>query len=113
MRLKSELYATEQRQLCDRVIEILGLDDQSSCWLPDLDSDKDQQTKLLELIPDIRRYFAYNSIGGADTPTEVKRPWLSIAKGVTKPYYEWRKTKLQKAKKRSTRYQLVPKEQVR
>ncbi len=57
-----------QRHLCDRVIEILALDDQSSCWLPDLEANKDLQTKLLGLIPDIRTYFLYKSIPGADNP---------------------------------------------
>ena len=110
MRLTSELYATEQKQLCDKVIEILALDEQGSCWLPDLDADKDLQIKLLALIPDIRRYFAYKAIPGADNPADTKWAWLSVARGVTKPYYDWTNTEQQRNKKRSSLYTLSPKD---
>ena len=88
MRLKSELYKTEQLQLCDKIIEILQLDDSRSTTLYELDTNKDKQKKILDLIPDIRKYFSFTLIIGASEPEKVKRPYLSIIKGITKLKYE-------------------------
>jgi hypothetical protein len=88
MRLKSELYKTEQLQLCDKIIEILQLDDSRSTTLYELDTNKDKQKKILDLIPDIRKYFSFTLIIGASKPEKVKRPYLSIIKGITKLKYE-------------------------
>ena len=109
MRLKSELYAPEQRALCDRVIEILALDEQRSCWLADLDANRQQQTRLLELIPDVRRFFSYTLIAGANHPAARKRPWLSLARGVTKSFYHWHRTEQRHNNRRSTRWFIIPK----
>jgi len=88
MRLKSELYKTEQLQLCDKIIEILQLDDSRSTTLHELDTNKDKQKKILDLIPDIRKYFSFTLIIGASEPEKVKRPWLSIIRCITKLKYE-------------------------
>jgi len=88
MRLKSELYKTEQLQLCDKIIEILQLDDSRSTTLYELDTNKKKQKKILDLIPDIRKYFSFTLIIGASEPEKVKRPWLSIIRCITKLKYE-------------------------
>jgi hypothetical protein len=88
MRLKSELYKTEQLQLCDKIIETLQLDDSKSTTLYELDTNKDKQKKILDLIPDIRKYFSFTLIIGASEPEKVKRPWLSIIRCITKLKYE-------------------------
>ena len=104
MRLKSELYATEQRAICDKVIEILALDEAGSAWLPDLDVDRDKQRRLLELIPDIRTYFTYSDMTGVKDPRSTVRPWLSVARSVTKPFYTWERREHRRDHKRSARY---------
>jgi hypothetical protein len=109
MRAKADLYATEQRELSDKVVVILGLDENSSVWLGDLDQDTDRQRQLLELIPDIRTYFSYTLIPGANTPGKLARPWLSIAKAVTKDHYTWCSKDQQKDHKRLPRYYLQKK----
>ncbi len=108
MRLKSELYATEQRAICDKVIQILALDEAGSAWLPDLDADRDQQRRLLELIPDIRTYFTYSDMPGVKDPRCTVRPWLSVARCVTKPWYTWERREHQRDHRRSARYFLRP-----
>jgi hypothetical protein len=110
MRLKSELYAQEQREICDRVIEILCLDEQSSVWLADLDSSVDKQRSIMALVPDIRKYYSYTAIEGANLPEKCQRPWLSIIRAVTRPYYTWSSTDLQRNRKRAPRYFLVAKD---
>lgn len=109
MRAKSDLYATEQQDICERAVAILDLDDQSSVWLGDLDDDKERQLRLLELIPDIRTYFSYTLIPGANNPNKLARPWLSIAKAVTKDYYTWSSKDQQKDRRRLPRYFLSKK----
>jgi 4-hydroxy-3-methylbut-2-enyl diphosphate reductase IspH len=89
MRLKSELYKNEQLHICDQIIKILELDDSNSTTLYELDNNKNKQTKILDLIPDIRKYFSFTSIIGASEPEKVKRPWLSIIRNITKMKYDF------------------------
>ena len=48
---------------------------------------KAQTKKIIELIPDIRKYFSFNSIKAVGEPHKIKRPWLSIIKQITKLKY--------------------------
>jgi len=88
MKLKSELYKTEQYEICDKIIDILELDNDKSITLYELDNDKVKQQKILDLIPDIRKYFSFGSIVGASEPENTKRPWLSIIRHITKIKYQ-------------------------
>jgi AAA+ ATPase superfamily predicted ATPase len=87
MRLKSELYKKEQEEICDKIIEILDLPETNTITLYELDNDKEKQEKIIELIPDIRKYFSFNSIKAVGEPHRIKRPWLSIIKQITKLKY--------------------------
>ena len=60
MRLKRELYKKEQEERCDR---------------------------RRELIPDISKYFSFNSIKAVGEPHRIKRTWLSVIKKITKIKY--------------------------
>lgn len=88
MRLKSELYKDEQNEICDKLIDILELDDDNSITLYQLDNDKNKQQKILDLIPDIRKYFSFGTICGASEPTKVQRPWMSIVRHISKVKYK-------------------------
>ena len=88
MKLKSELYKTEQYEICDKIIDILQLDNDKSITLYELDNDKVKKKKILDLIPDIRKYFSFGSIVGASEPENTKRPWLSIIRHITKIKYQ-------------------------
>ena len=87
MRLKSELYKKEQEEICDKIIEILDLPETNTITLYELDNDKEKQEHIMELIPDIRKYFSFNSIKAVGEPHRIKRPWLSIIKQITKLKY--------------------------
>jgi hypothetical protein len=87
MRLKSELYKKEQEEICDKIINILELDDKSSFVLYDLDNDEDKQKKLLDLIPEIRKYFSFSTMIGVSEPSKVKRPYMSIIRNICKLKY--------------------------
>ena len=89
MKLKSELYKIEQYEICDKIIDILQLDNDKSITLYELDNDKVKQQKILDLIPDIRKYFSFTNIIGASNPDNVKRPWLSIIRNIIKLKYQF------------------------
>lgn len=112
MTRKDELYAQEQRHIADQVIRILGLDNQNSVWLGDLDNDKSRQNAILGLTNDIRRFFAFDNIPGASNPERMKRPWISIARGVTSPFYDWYRTEEQRNRKRTSRFFIVEKSSI-
>lgn len=88
MRLKRELYKKEQEEICDKIIEILELPESNTITLYELDNDKDKQAKIMELIPNIRKYFSFNNIKSVGEPHRIKRPWLSIIKQITKVKYK-------------------------
>jgi hypothetical protein len=86
MKLKSELYKKEQNEIIDKIINILELDN-NCIILYNLDNDINKQNKILELIPDIRKYFSFTKSIGASEPTKAKRPYVSIIRQFTKNKY--------------------------
>jgi hypothetical protein len=59
MKLKSILYKKEQDELVDKIINILKLNNENSIILFSLDNDKTKQDKILELIPEIIKYYSF------------------------------------------------------
>ena len=88
MRLKSELYKIEQEEIVDKIIEILDLENNNIINLCDLDEDNDKQKQIMELIPEIRKYYSFNGIKAVGEPNKIKRPWLSIIKQLIKQKYK-------------------------
>ena len=84
MKLKSILYKKEQNELIDKIINILELDNENSIILYNIDNDKTKQDKILELIPEIRKYYSFSTIIGASEPEKTKRFYLSIIRQLTK-----------------------------
>jgi transposase-like protein len=87
MRLKSELYKKEQEEIVDKIISILDLENNNIINLCDLDNKYDKQKQIMELIPEIRKYYSFNGIKAVGEPSKIKRPWLSIIKHLTKEKY--------------------------
>ena len=87
MKLKSQLYKNEQNEIIDKIINILNLDKDNGIILYEFDNDTDKQNKILELIPEIRKYFSFTSSIGASEPHKAKRPYLSIVRQFTKSKY--------------------------
>ena len=95
MKLKSLLYKKEQNEIIENIISILDLDNEKSITLYELDNNLEKQKKIIDLIPDIRKYFKVKNIIGAKEPEKCKRPYLSIIKHLTKQNYhlyysDWR-----------------------
>lgn len=87
MRLKSELYKKEQDEIIEKIISILDLKNKNAYTLYELDKNDEIQNKIMELIPEIRKYYSFNGIKAVGEPTKIKRPWLSIIKHLIKSKY--------------------------
>lgn len=87
MKLKSELYKKEQDELCNKIINILQLDN-NLMILYELDNDENKKQNIMNLIPDLRKYFSFTKIIGINEPTKAKRPYLSIIRQITKKRYK-------------------------
>jgi len=87
MRLKSELYKKEQEEIFDKIIKILDLENKTEYTLYELDKNEEIQKKIMELIPEIRKYYAFNNMKAVGEPNKRKRPWLSIIKNLLKTKY--------------------------
>ena len=87
MRLKSELYKKEQDDITDKIISILDLENKNTYTLYELDKNEKIQKHIMELIPEIRKWFAFNNMKAVGEPDRIKRPWLSIIKNLLKSKY--------------------------
>ena len=89
MRLKSELYKKEQEDIVDKIITILDLENKTEYTLYELDKNEEIQKQIMELIPEIRKYYAFNNMKAVGEPNKRKRPWLSIIKNLLKHRYKF------------------------
>ena len=88
MRLKSELYKKEQDGVVDKIINILDLENKKTYTLYELDKNQELQKQIMDLIPEIRKWFSFNGIKAVGEPSKIKRPWLSIIKHLIKSKYK-------------------------
>jgi hypothetical protein len=88
MKLKSNLYEKEQSDILNRLIDILQIDNNSTIILYELDNDGAKQTQIIDLIPNIRKYFSLSNVRGIKNPETLKRPWLSVMRHMLKSKYK-------------------------
>ena len=83
MRIKlSEKFQTEREDICNKLINILNLDDNNSFLLCELDDNIEKQNKILELKEEIQKYFACSTISSFKPNFECKRPYLNIIRSI-------------------------------
>jgi hypothetical protein len=87
MRLKSELYKKEQDEIIEKIVNILDLKNKTEYTLYELDKNEEIQKQIMELIPEIRKWFSFNNMKAVGEPNKIKRPWLSIVKHLIKKKY--------------------------
>ena len=80
MRLKSDLYKKEQEEVIEKIISILDLKNKNTYTLYELDKNEEIQNIIMELIPEIRKWFSFNGLKAVGELSKIKRPWLSIIK---------------------------------
>lgn len=66
MRLKSELYKDEQDEIIEKLINIIDLEDDNYIILHNLDNNETKKQEILDLIPDIKKYFSFTSSNKPD-----------------------------------------------
>jgi len=87
MRLKSELYKNEQLEIMNKIVNILKLDANNSITLYELDNDIKKKEQILNLLPEIKKYFKCNCVKSLLAPEKVKRVYLSLIRYITKLEY--------------------------
>lgn len=73
MRLKSDLYKKEQEDIVDKIVKILNLENKTEYTLYELDKNEDIQKQIMELIPEIRKYYSFNEIKAVGEPNKIKK----------------------------------------
>jgi hypothetical protein len=83
MRIKlSEKYLTEREEICNKIISILGLKEDNTFLLCELDEDIEKQNKIMDLKEEIQKYFACSTISSFKPNFECKRPYLNIIRSI-------------------------------
>lgn len=82
MRIKlSEKYQTEREDICNKLINILELNN-GTFILYDLDKDIEKQNKILDMKDEIHKYFACSTISSFKPNFDCKRPYLNIIRSI-------------------------------
>ena len=82
------LYKDQQQDIINKIINIIQLDNNNSFLLFDIDNNQDKINNILNLIPEIKKYFTSTNIMGVRDASKVKRPYLSIIKQIIKSEYK-------------------------
>ena len=88
MRKKELLYLTEQKDIREKLFNLLELDEHNSITLYALENNEEKTNKIMELLPEIRRFCSMAKITAFSTPERIDRPWLSIIRHMLKKDYE-------------------------
>ena len=88
MRLKTELYPEQQKQIKDELINVLKLNEDNSLILHELDVNKELQEQIMNFLPKIHTYFSMSTITAISCPEKIKRPYLSIIRHLLKDEYQ-------------------------
>lgn len=88
MKLKSITFSKEQSEIQTKVARLLGIPEENTFLLSDLDKNIQLQESLINLSSDIRKYYACNNFKAVTDPKRIKRPWLSIIKLILNSVYD-------------------------
>ena len=81
MKKLSEKFKDEREAICDKIIGILELNN-GEFILCELDENIEKQQQLLELKPEIMKYFECSTISTFKPNFECKRPYLNLIRGI-------------------------------
>lgn len=110
MRIKlSEKFKNEREEICNKLIDILSLDDNNCFLLYELDNDIEKQNRILGMKDEIKKYFAVSCISAFKPNFECKRPYLNIVRSILrKQNYVFNRIPIEKYKDgifdRTTKY---------
>ena len=79
---RSIKYKEEREAVCDKLIEILNLDENNSILLYDLENDIEKQQAILDMKDEIKKYFAVSCLTPFKPNKTCKRPYINIIRGI-------------------------------
>ena len=80
---KVEKYDTERKEIIDKLFVILGITDNNTFYLHDIDNNITKQEEIMNLVPDVKKYFIC-STWTCFAKNDVKRFYLSLIKYLMK-----------------------------
>ena len=88
MKHKNILYATEQNNIIDRIVNILNIKtNEYQITLYEIDNNEMIKSNLLLMLPEIKKYFSVSTLRCITNVETSKRPYLSIIKNLLKDKY--------------------------
>jgi len=113
MRVKlSEKYQIQREEICNKLIQILQLDDDNCFLLYELDNDIEKQSRILEMKNEIKKYFAVSNISVFKPKYDCKKPYINIIRSILRQQnYIVKNTQIEKSNGdgtffRSTKYKI-------
>lgn len=83
MRVKlSEKYKQEREEICNKLIDILDLDNDKSFLLNEIDNNNIKQQSIINMKDEIKKYFAVSTISSFKPNFECNRPYLNIVRSI-------------------------------
>lgn len=80
---KVEQYINERKEVFDRLLVILGINEENTFYLHDIDNNINKQKEIMNLVPDVKKYFIC-STWTCFAKNDVKRFYLSLIKYLMK-----------------------------
>jgi len=82
---KRDKYPNERQNVLSGLYNILGITETNKIfYLDDLEKDINKQNQIIELVPDIKKYFAYGMWSYFAKPQLTEKRYLSLAKSLIK-----------------------------
>jgi hypothetical protein len=81
---KDVKYSVQQMHILNTLLNILNFNGDYTFLLVDLDERQELQSNILDMIPDIRRYYPSSGCVGVHSDRRCKRPYLSIIRFLLK-----------------------------
>jgi hypothetical protein len=75
-------YQKEREEYCEKIINILQLDDNHCFLLCDLDENVEKQNELLIMKDEIKKYFTVSDISTFKPNCECKKPYLNMVRSI-------------------------------
>jgi len=86
---KSIKFKDQQNKIIKELYNLLPLDDSNSFTLYTLEQPEYEHIRkqILDMIPDIKKYFSINNMKSVSNPNKSHRSWLCITRSILKQKY--------------------------
>lgn len=111
---KKVIYKKERQEILQKILDIIEINDKKTTFnSDDFEKDEDKKKQIMELIPDIKKYFSVS--GWTYFRRPVGNPEISITRAVLKDMdysmvYQQKKRKIGGEYKIDNIYHVYPKE---